>query len=158
MRMVNSAFLAAIAVTLVCASTAIGQRPVDPVTEVTRFNLSGGYRYIKANAPPGGCKCFGTNGGYVAGGLQFNQWLGLEGQVTATHANDISLLGQEFDVDDVYGGVRESFGLSRSTFRCLGRRCSALPMEATPTFRWERPIAPRHRVSRIRPAGVLGIT
>ena len=65
-----------------------------PSFEVPRFDVSGGYNYIKANAPPSGCECFGMNGAYVSANYNLKNWLGVTGQFTYGHASDISALGQ----------------------------------------------------------------
>ena len=62
---------------------------------VPRFDVSVGFDYIRANAPPAICNCFGLDGGYISGGMHITDWLSLEGEFTGTHASDISVLGQD---------------------------------------------------------------
>ena len=62
---------------------------------VPRFDVSVGYDYIRANAPPGGCDCFGLDGGYISGGMHITNWLSLAGEFTGSHSSDISVLGQD---------------------------------------------------------------
>lgn len=88
--------------------SATAQRPVDPTVAVPRLDASLGFQYIDANAPPGGCKCFGLAGGYVSAGLHLNQWLTAQAEVTGTHASNISLLGQDLTLITYMAGPRVS--------------------------------------------------
>jgi outer membrane protein OmpA-like peptidoglycan-associated protein/opacity protein-like surface antigen len=101
------------AVTTVWVSAAKAQGPRDPVTEATRFDVSLGYQYIDANSPPGGCQCFGMNGGYISAGLHLNRWLDIDGQVTGTHASNISILGQDLTLMSYMAGPKVSYRYRR---------------------------------------------
>jgi outer membrane protein OmpA-like peptidoglycan-associated protein len=86
----------------------IPTNPDDP----SRFDVSVGYNYIRANAPPGGCQCFNLQGGYLSAGFHINDWLGLEAEVSGQHANDISTLGQALTLFSFAAGpkVHMTFG------------------------------------------------
>jgi outer membrane protein OmpA-like peptidoglycan-associated protein/opacity protein-like surface antigen len=91
-------------------STASGQwDPNNPASITPRYDLSLGYNYVHANAPPGGCLCFGLQGAYGTVGLHVNHWLSFEGEVTGQHANDISTLGQDLTLLTFTGGPRVQY-------------------------------------------------
>lgn len=66
----------------------------DPGT-VSKVNVALGFNYVRANAPPGECGCFGATGGFLSADYHITDWFSISGQVTGQHANDISLLGQD---------------------------------------------------------------
>src|ERR1700760_5188989 len=80
---------------LVGVSAAFGQQiSTGPGWTDPRFDLSAGYTFINANAPPGQSIYFGLKGAYGSGDFHVNDWLNVEGRFTWGHANDISQLGQ----------------------------------------------------------------
>ena len=87
-------------------SAAAQQRPAQPAFATPRFDLSVGYNNIMANAPPAICNCFGLNGGYVSGSYFFKDWLGAEAEVSGSHANNISGLGQDLTLFSFMAGPR----------------------------------------------------
>jgi outer membrane protein OmpA-like peptidoglycan-associated protein/opacity protein-like surface antigen len=84
----------------------------DPET-TSRFNVAGGFNYVRANAPPGSCQCFGLTGGFFAADYHINSWFGVEGEITGQHANDISLLGQDLTLLTFAAGPRVQYNLHR---------------------------------------------
>jgi outer membrane protein OmpA-like peptidoglycan-associated protein len=85
--------------------------PSNPEND-SRFDISGGYNYVRANAPPGSCQCFSLMGGYFSAGFHINNWVGLEAEVTGEHGNDISLLGQDLTLLTFAAGpkIHKTFG------------------------------------------------
>jgi peptidoglycan-associated lipoprotein len=75
---------------------------------VPRFDLSLGYTHMNANAPPGQTNYFGLNGGYISGDIYFTDWLSATGQFSGSHANDISLLGQNLTLMTYMAGPKVS--------------------------------------------------
>ena len=108
MRRTNFA-LFLVVLSLIGAGSAFGQNDsmVNAVS-VPKGTVSLGYTYINANAPPGGCKCFGTNGGFAGGSYRVKDWLSVAGEFDASHANDISILGQDLTLKTFTAGPRVS--------------------------------------------------
>jgi outer membrane protein OmpA-like peptidoglycan-associated protein/opacity protein-like surface antigen len=105
-------YLALALILLTMGSAASAQwNPSNPDNS-SRFDVSLGYNYVRANAPPGGCQCFGLQGGYFSADFNINDWLSVEGEVTGQHAKDISMLGQNLTLLTFAGGpkVRWDFG------------------------------------------------
>jgi outer membrane protein OmpA-like peptidoglycan-associated protein/opacity protein-like surface antigen len=91
-------------------STASGQwDPNNPASLTPRYDVSVGYNYVHANAPPGGCLCFGLQGAYASFAVHTNHWLSFEGEATGQHANDISTLGQDLTLVTFAGGPRVQY-------------------------------------------------
>ncbi|MFT4111392.1 OmpA family protein [Silvibacterium sp.] len=94
-------------IVLAGGSAAFGhQATPQDVDYTSRFDLSGGYNLIDANAPPSSCQCFTMNGAFVEGDYNFRSWLGVAGMVTGGHAKDISELGQNLTLLTYLGGPR----------------------------------------------------
>lgn len=85
------------------------QRPNDPAFIVPRVDLSLGYNYLRANAPPSGCPCFGLNGGYASASFRLTNWLSVAGEFSGSHASKISNLGQDLTLETFMGGPRFSY-------------------------------------------------
>lgn len=101
---------------LVPASAALGQQMVTDVNSApSHFDLSAGYNFIHANAPPGSCDCFNMSGGFVAGNFQLSQWLGITGEFTGQHGSKISSLGQNLTLTTFMGGPKVSWAHMRYT-------------------------------------------
>jgi outer membrane immunogenic protein len=86
------------------ASDTFGTGPGEtPVLE-----LSGGYTYIHANAPPAFCGCFSANGGY--GSVVFNlpRGFGLVGDLSAVRGHSISGTTQTITLFNYLFGPRYS--------------------------------------------------
>ena len=98
-----------LALVILGSSAAIAQQsPGNPALIVPKLDVSLGYNYMRANAPPGGCPCFSLNGGYLAAGFHIVDWLSLEAEGTGGRANNISLLGQNLNLITVAAGPRVS--------------------------------------------------
>lgn len=107
----KSASAISLAITLMVSAGAIAQQTTtDGATpNQSRFDLAGGYNLVRANAPPADCGCFTMNGGFADGQLNLSPWLGVAGEFTAGHANDISSLGQNLTLTTFMAGPRVSF-------------------------------------------------
>ena len=66
----------------------------SPTPYVPRYTVALGYENIRANAPPGGCNCFNTNGGFIEGAYAFRYWLRAAAEVTGNRSSNIGPLGQ----------------------------------------------------------------
>jgi outer membrane protein OmpA-like peptidoglycan-associated protein len=80
---------------LLVSSTARAQYSDQDPENVSKVNAALGFNYVRANAPPGSCACFGATGGFLSADYHINDWFSISGQVTGQHANNISLLGQD---------------------------------------------------------------
>jgi peptidoglycan-associated lipoprotein len=99
-----------VALVLVTAgvSAATAQRRPAAAATAPRADLSLGYNYIGANAPPGGKNYFGLQGGYVSGSIGVKDWLSVAGEFTGGHGSKISTLGQDLTLMTFMGGPRIS--------------------------------------------------
>jgi outer membrane protein OmpA-like peptidoglycan-associated protein/opacity protein-like surface antigen len=107
--------LVLLALSIVGGSTAKAQWSDSNPEDSAKFNVSAGFNYIRANAPPGECQCFGLMGGYLSAGYHFTDWLSLEAEVTGQHANDISLLGQDLTLLTFAAGPKVQLNHGRFT-------------------------------------------
>lgn len=83
------------------------QQAPDQAVATPRFDVSVGYNYIDANAPPSSCDCFGMKaGGYASANYNFLDWLGITGKFTGNHASDISNLGQDLTLMTFMAGPK----------------------------------------------------
>ena len=82
---------------------------VSFITSPPKYDLSVGYNYIRANAPPSECGCFNMNGGYVSGSAYVNRWLRVMGEGTVGYASNISDLGQNLSLFTLASGPRFSY-------------------------------------------------
>jgi peptidoglycan-associated lipoprotein len=69
-------------------------RPTSLENSVPRYTVSLGYARVRSNAPPSGCDCFGTDGGYGTATFAVRDWVRIAGEVIGSHANRIGTLGQ----------------------------------------------------------------
>jgi outer membrane protein OmpA-like peptidoglycan-associated protein len=98
------------------ATAASGQQQLPDFRDNNpRFDAAAGYNFIDANAPPGSCECFTMNGAFVSADWNLNRWLGVEGEITAGHADDISSLGQNLTLMTFAGGPRVQWMHDRFT-------------------------------------------
>ncbi len=105
---VSYAFTTLVLLGASCASQA-QETSSDPVQFVPRVNLSLGYQFLHANAPPGNPQKFNLNGGYASLGIKYKYWLSFAGEFTGTHANNISALGQNLFLTTYTAGPRITF-------------------------------------------------
>ncbi len=64
------------------------------------------YNYVRANAPAGGCGCFGLNGGSGWAAFNFNRSLGIVGEIASQHASNISGTGADLTLTSFLAGPR----------------------------------------------------
>lgn len=97
-------------------SAARAQQTVTDIDAMpSRWDIAGGYNFIKANAPPGDCGCFSMNGAFVGADLNLTPWFGVTGELNAGHATKISNLGQNLTLTTLMGGPRVSWTHFRYT-------------------------------------------
>ncbi len=87
--------------------------PVSSGFATPRVEISAGYNYIRANAPPLGGDDFGLNGGYVSVDYNFLNWLSATGEFTYGHADKISALGQNLTLKTYMGGPKVLLRMNR---------------------------------------------
>jgi outer membrane immunogenic protein len=70
------------------------------------FEVGGGYTYVRANAPAGGCGCFSLNGGN--GWLAFNatESIAVVGEVGVQHASNVVGTGADLTLTSYLFGPR----------------------------------------------------
>lgn len=88
----------------------------DPTQFVPRAEVAVGYQFLHTNAPPSGCNCFGTNGAFASVAVKYKYWLSFAGEVTGSHANNISSLGQNLTLTSFTAGPRVTFRGSRLVY------------------------------------------
>jgi hypothetical protein len=90
-----------------------GQTPV--------LEVSAGYTYLHANAPPGQCGCFSANGGY--GSVVFNMPRGfsLVADLAAVHAATVGTTAQSITVFNYLFGPRYTFRTVSRRFQPYGQ-------------------------------------
>ena len=80
---------------------------VSPANVPPRVDLSFGFDSVRANAPPpNGCTCFGITGGALDATYHLNEAFAITGQFTASHAGNISALGQNLTLMTYMAGPR----------------------------------------------------
>lgn len=87
--------------------------PQFKLVDATRYDFAVGYNNIRANAPPGSCNCFDTNGGFITGTFHVTEWLGIAGEFTGGHSSNISSLGQGLTLTTFTAGPRVSYRFRR---------------------------------------------
>jgi outer membrane protein OmpA-like peptidoglycan-associated protein/opacity protein-like surface antigen len=103
----------ALALLTVGSSTAFAQWSPDNPEDTSRFDVSAGYSFVRANAPPGGCECFNLQGAYLSGGFHINNWLSIEAEASGEHAKDISQLGQDLTLITFAAGPKAHWAFGR---------------------------------------------
>jgi hypothetical protein len=90
------------------------------VNAVPRIEVSVGYAYLHANAPPGACQCFSLNGGYgsIVGNLAHGY--SLVADMSAAHASGIVGTTQSLTVIDYLFGPRYSWRHGSGRFTPYG--------------------------------------
>ena len=76
---------------------------------IPKVEVSLGYSYLHANAPPGTCECFSLNGGYGAFVANFPHGLSLVADVSAATASNISGTKESLTVVNYLYGPRYSW-------------------------------------------------
>jgi outer membrane immunogenic protein len=79
--------LAAAAVLFAFAAPVRAQTTAAPLKRT--IDLSAGYTYLHANAPPGGCGCFSMNGGSASASFGLTPSFSLAADLGVTHAGNI---------------------------------------------------------------------
>ena len=96
------------------SAAAQAQAAYDSAPLVSSADVAFGYNYIRANAPPGGAPKFNAHGGFASIAINWKYWLSIVGEVSGTHANDISVLGQNLTLLTYAGGPRIDFHVRRT--------------------------------------------
>ncbi len=74
--------------------------------DAPRFEIGAGYTYVRANAPPGSCGCFGMNGGTVSAAVNIVSGLGVVADGTVVHSGNVNSSGQKFTLTSYVFGPR----------------------------------------------------
>ena len=99
-------FAALLLVLSAAPAVANAQATYNDPADIARYNLAAGFNYLRANAPPANCHCFGAEGGFVSAGITVKPWLTGVVEVTGSHASNISTLGQNLNLLTYTAGPR----------------------------------------------------
>jgi outer membrane immunogenic protein len=72
----------------------------------SRVEVGLDYNYVRSNVPPGGCGCFGLNGGSGWVAFKFTRSLGLVGEIASQNASNISTTGADLTLTSYLAGAR----------------------------------------------------
>jgi len=81
---------------------------IDP-GETPVLEMSVGYTFIHANAPPGQCGCFSANGGYGSAVVNLPRGFGLVADLAAVHTNTVGASSQSITIFNYLFGPRYRF-------------------------------------------------
>jgi outer membrane protein OmpA-like peptidoglycan-associated protein/opacity protein-like surface antigen len=84
--------------------------PAEPKAEV-----SAGFAWTGANAPPSGCQCFGMPGASIATRVPVHSWLDVTGKAALGHNDHISSLGQNLTLFTYMAGPTVTLQAHRFT-------------------------------------------
>jgi hypothetical protein len=104
----------ALLVTLIAVSATFSARAYAQETfgldpgQTPRYEVSVGYTYLHANAPPGQCGCFSANGGFGSVVSNVPRGLSIVADFSAVHAGSISGSTQSITVSSYLFGPRYS--------------------------------------------------
>lgn len=106
-----------LAFTAVLASafaTAANAQVYDPAPFVSRGDVAFGYTYIRSNAPPTGGPTFSAQGGFAAVNWNWRYAVSAVAEVSGTHANNISVLGQDLTLFTYEAGSRLTLHIGKT--------------------------------------------
>jgi peptidoglycan-associated lipoprotein len=88
-----------------------------------RAELALEYSYLRSNAPPGGCACFGLNGGSAsfAWPIRPGASIALAGEITAAHASSITTASYDLNLTSYTAGLRYRLNLRESPWQPFGQ-------------------------------------
>jgi outer membrane immunogenic protein len=102
---------------LVCAAQATAVQQDMP-----RAELALGYSYVHSNLPPGGCGCFGLNGGNATFAWPIkSSGFALAGDVTIAHAGSASSTGDGITLSTFTAGGRYVPHIGHSAWQPFGQ-------------------------------------
>lgn len=111
MRLDSFILLAGLAAT--AATLSAQQAPADhqalPKKNIPAVELTLGYTYLHANAPPGSCACFSLNGGYGAVAFNLPRGFSLVGDISGAHSGSVAATNQSISVVNYLFGPRYSW-------------------------------------------------
>jgi len=70
------------------------------------IDIGGGYTYVHANVPPGGCGCFSLNGGNVWAAFNLSREFAVVGEVSAQHGSNVAGTGADLTLTSYLFGPR----------------------------------------------------
>jgi hypothetical protein len=85
------------------------------------IELSLGYAYMHANAPPGSCQCFSLNGGFASAAVNLKHGFSLAGDLSVSHAGNIAGSTQTITVVNYLFGPRYSWRPASGRFTPYGQ-------------------------------------
>jgi outer membrane protein OmpA-like peptidoglycan-associated protein/opacity protein-like surface antigen len=109
----NVSKLIAIVAMVSAGVAANAQNPVAYSLSEPHSEITAGFNYTGANAPPSSCQCFGMEGAFLASRVPVRNWLDANGRVTAGHASSISNLGQNLTLMTFMAGPAAVFPIRR---------------------------------------------
>jgi len=102
---IKAEFVLLLAMMAVSGSAAIAQQTTDKPKPRAELALS--YDYLRSNAPPGGCTCFGLNGGSATFAWRVRPGgFAAVADVSVSHASNISSNGYDLTLGTYTAGAR----------------------------------------------------
>lgn len=90
--------------------------------EPARPELALDYTYLRSNAPPGGCTCFGLNGGSATFAWPIGtSHFAIVGDLDVAHAGSVTASGYDLTVTSFTAGARYRFRFHRSPLEPFGQ-------------------------------------
>ena len=110
-----------IAALLALSSTVIAWAQQTGVEGAPKVELTLGYTYLHANAPPGECDCFSLNGGFGAASVALSHGWSAVTDLSAAHAGNISNTTQSVTIFNYLFGPRYTLRRSSKRFTPYGQ-------------------------------------
>jgi len=85
------------------------------------LEVSLGYVYLHANAPPGSCQCFSLNGGDGAVSVNLRRGFSIVGDISAAHADNIADTTQSLTIFNYLFGPRYTLRRGSGRFAPYGQ-------------------------------------
>jgi outer membrane immunogenic protein len=64
------------------------------------------YHWVRPNAPPGNCGCFGLNGGGISGSWNFKPRIAAVAEISAEHAGNVLSTSGSLTLTSILAGAR----------------------------------------------------
>jgi outer membrane immunogenic protein len=90
-------------------SLCVAALPAAAQDTTSLVDFSGGYTYVRANAPPTLCGCFAMNGGNVSANINASKLVGIAGDLDITHNGNVNGSGIGLTLYTFTFGPRYSF-------------------------------------------------
>lgn len=85
---------------------AIAALAIPAVAQNSGLEFGAAYNYVHTNAPPGGCTCFGMQGGSGWAAFNFNRTIAAVAEVSSQHTSDADGAGNDLTLTSALFGPR----------------------------------------------------